>query len=727
MAGERSYVRVPPDSTGKKIRHEPFHRVGYSGLTSGHIWQLGQEYIVGGVPGIVFNGPSTSSGYIGFRYVGTYDYQNADVVIGSEITREGVVVATVTSDEIIHIPYTHISGGHSPQNTVDVDATGSMNVRFAEGLPQLDAFGKLRVSSGTTLGDYIFSNNLLPADFSVKRIGNGTVFHNQSRRCAVLKVPGQQVPGVNTPDGIDAAVMASNTHHHYFPGMGQTFIATVALSAPVMGCQRSWGYFGDTNGYMFRCTGTSDGVGLVVRSDTEHAPGTGYDELIIFRDSTKKYTVDENNVATLVSTSNEGWNNDKVDGTGPSQMDLKVTDDNIYWIDVQWLGAGRIRFGTYYKGQRVTIHEYYHNANGGRPHSATGSHPAKFQIVNTNTQFAADSTISVWCVTVQTDHQVDMSKIGRNRIATMTKSFDPASIENGQEYELVSVLSPVKTVADSPNVNRTLYLPNYMEAMAYHANGDEALVEIEVYIDALVGGGNKSFSINQDEISDSSSAWMVPNDMDPANAVEVYQPRHHVLADRPKLWGGGLHVLATYIRGNGRSDVSGLYSNFQDGAFKNYEEEGGTIIHDLSVMGMGGLTPSPDGTTPTVYTSHIGMHMHREGYPVKFYGITSSIGTDPTNGLNYDVSGKAYYIRYTGIDTCELYEDMEFTIPVITNGLTYNGSGAMRGDYGLQMYFVVVCKPLAPTIAKAATLNASQAGSGNITVHFNMGWSEISQ
>ena len=37
MAGERSYVRVPPDSTGKKIRHEPFHRVGYGSRVGGHI------------------------------------------------------------------------------------------------------------------------------------------------------------------------------------------------------------------------------------------------------------------------------------------------------------------------------------------------------------------------------------------------------------------------------------------------------------------------------------------------------------------------------------------------------------------------------------------------------------------------------------------------------------------------------------------------------------------
>jgi len=49
----------------------------------------------------------------------------------------------------------------------------------------------------------------------------------------------------------------------------------------------------------------------------------------------------------------EDFNKDTVDGTGLSRMNLDLTYDNIYWIDIQWLGGGRVRFGTYNNGERV--------------------------------------------------------------------------------------------------------------------------------------------------------------------------------------------------------------------------------------------------------------------------------------------------------------------------------------------------------------------------------------
>jgi hypothetical protein len=47
-------------------------------------------------------------------------------------------------------------GYDNPEYGLDVDITGSANVRFSEGLPQLDAWGKLRVSGATHIGDYVF-------------------------------------------------------------------------------------------------------------------------------------------------------------------------------------------------------------------------------------------------------------------------------------------------------------------------------------------------------------------------------------------------------------------------------------------------------------------------------------------------------------------------------------------------------------------------------------------
>lgn len=708
MAGERSYVRVPPDSTGKKVRHEPHHRMGFTkvGGQESHIWQLNKGYVITEGAStynvIVFRGPAASvqSGYLGVKFKSSDEFNSVAITGTATIAYEGTTIANITSDEIIHVPYVHLSGGSSPQNTVDVDATGSMNMRFDEGRPQLDGFGRLRISSGTTLGDYVFAYDQLPTTFSTNRIGRATIGHENDKRALLLTCP-LGAPGATYEkagsQNFDQVSHTTNTYHHYFPGFSHEAIMTVALGNPtVTGVTRNWGYFDSNNGYMFRSNDSTGKLKLVIRSAASGSV-----------------------VETVIEAAD--FNGDPVDGTGESQMNLRLQDDNIYWLDVQWLGAGRVRFGTYHRGQRVVIHEHYHEGdtlNNGKPTSQSGSLPICFDMKNTVNQ-ASDVTMLVWCASVHTEHQVDVGTIGNSRLDTVTKAgINPSSLENGQNYELLGALSPVKTLAIGGDKNRTLYMPNNLEVMAYHVDGTEAMVEFEVYIDPVMGGGDKSFPINQDEITDSSTAYLVAVDQRLQNAVEVYKPANYVLADRAKFWGSGLHAISIYCRGQSRIDLNGIYNSFQEGAFKNYAEEGGTEDHAV-----GGWTVSPDGTTTTKYQA---MTMngqtvlgHREGYPIRFYNVEGTASTV----LNYDENGgQDFYIRVTGLGEAELYEDIMFTTPVLTNGLTVTSNGRMRGQYGDQMYFVFVMKPLAPAIAKYAADNTQ-----TITAHVNLGWSEIAQ
>lgn len=716
MAGESSYVRIPPDSTGKKIRHQPFLRVGFNKVITDHIWvEQGQYKITGSATQLVtiFKGPAVAAqaGYLGVRATESATYNDYNPVNGDAIqyliNDVWTTVATVSSSEYIHIPYSHISGGDSPHNTANVDGTGSLNVRFAEGLPQLDAFGKLRTSAGTAIGEYIFSNNELPQDFSTRKYGAGNLTWNENRHCIRLSVPGGVVPGALAIDDIrdmDSVCHTSNTYHHYFPGFSQLWMGTVAMgddgsSAPT--CERRFGYFDDRNGYYFMLQG--DVMNVCIRSDTEVLP-------------------QQNAIENAIPQSE--WNVDKLDGTGASQMILDVTDDVLYWVDIQWLGAGRCRFGVYHKGQRITCHEYYHLDNGGKPHSASGSLPANFSICNYE-QINFDATMSVWCSAVHTEHNANMQTSGANRLATLKRTFDPtAPYENGQEYELMGVLSPVRTIGDAAHVNRQLYLPNYMEVLAYHEDGTEAYVEVEVYLDPIIGGGAVSFAIDSDEVVNQSTygPWLVPtNKLDTFSGVEYYRVQDFVDAgltfnERPKFWANtGGHVLATYARGNNTVDLSNLYANYQNGAFKNYANSGGTEDHAA-----GTWTVSPDGSTATRYSSAMGMLRHREGYPIRFYGIEGTA----SSVLNYSENGEQdFYLRITDINEAELYYDLEFTMPVITNGLTVTAPGRMRAFYGSQMYFVVVCKAIGPSVAQVG----KYANVGDITVHFNLGWSEINQ
>lgn len=707
------YVQIPPDSTGKRIRHDPYHSIDYNARIGNHIWQTEKIYqITGSITADVFlfQGEDADAGTISVRFTDRNLNGGLQLTAGDKINYLGAEVATVVSEELVFVPYINIAGGKRPENTVDVDKTGSMNMRFAEGLPQVDAFGRLRTSAGTSLGEYIFSYDILPFDFSTKIVGNASAVHEPNLRALKLVCPsGAPAAGsVDAAGNTDLVSHTTNTYHHYFPGFSQTAMMTVALGDTGKdGVKRDWGYFDVDNGYLFRCDNTTDGLKCVIKSS---ASGQ-LKETIISKTKTEIF-VD----GVLQSTVSQGFNGDPVDGTGNSQMNLSLTDDNIYWLDVQWLGAGRVRFGTYYEGERIIIHQYYHNNNAGQPTSQTGSLPICYSQINTASQ-VSESIMLAWCASAQTEHDVTINQLGRNRLETITKTFNTTAVENGQPYEFIGVLSPAKQITENGNANRTLYLPNYMEAMAYHADGSEAFVEVEVYVNPIIGGGNKSFPINNDEINDASLPWL--QRIEPGATVESYKPANFVLADRPLYWGGGLHVLATYMKGYNRSDLTDAFANFQDGAFKNFSENGGHV-HTY----VGSITPSPDGTTPTVVTVDTAIHPMlalREGYPQKINGIVGTVGTDIANGLNYSAGrDNQYYIRVISTTQFELYEDIEFTTPVITQGLTYTSGGKLHGDYGDQINFAIVCKPLAPTIAKQAT-------SGDVTVHFNLGWSEVNQ
>lgn len=476
MAGERSYVRVPPDSTGKKIRHEPFHRVGYNNRIGNHFWQVGRTYEIGGYSGVVFNGPDSNAGYIGFKMVSSADFQNVDLTAGMSIVYNGVTVATVTADELIHIPYTQISGGDNPNYTVNVDATGAMNMRFGEGRPQLDAFGKLRVSGASILGDYTFSNNYLPDQFATTVDGKShgaAVTHNGNLHAAVLitGVEGETYTATaNYGRNAVRAQMTSHTYHHYFPGLSQQAIMTVALSdTGKMGVMREWGYFdgeyddditdpGATyeliggNGYFFRVNGTN-GLEFVIRSS---ATGT-LTERIMRKDST---IITSGGV--VQSTTADGWNGDPVDGTGDSGKVFNLTDDNIYWLDIQWLGAGRVRFGTYHQGQRITIHEYYHDSNGGVPHSQTGSLPVRFcQHQMKDMSVTGSSSMNIWCAAVYTEADINTSTLGSGRTEYFKAVIDPRNMNDVKGlYDTTMGDRIITTKTGITSSGTTLTVPN---------------------------------------------------------------------------------------------------------------------------------------------------------------------------------------------------------------------------------------------------------------------------
>lgn len=688
MAGEKNYLRVPPDSTGKRLKLRHSARIFYSGKDLSHVWQVDKTYLFSdkGFTFVVhdYYETTTTAGYLDVIYEDDARDGNLEptpTIDYIRIVGNGANLALVTAAEDIYVNTTNIVGAHT-ENTLEVDYTGAANIRFSEGAPQLDAFGKLRVSQGTILGDYTFKSNILPYEFSTKLEG-GTATHNDNLHSLVITTD----KDVDPIRGYNVVLHTSNTYHHYFPGQGHTCILTVAIGDEGRdGVIRNWGLFDFENGMGFRTSNSTDGLQIFIRSN---ATGAVVDTVINQAD----------------------FNVDKVDGTGNSGMNLRLTDDNIYWCDVQWLGAGRVRFGTYHRGQRVVMHEHYHEGalNAGKPNMATASLPVCYAQKVVSPQ-VSDPTMLAWCAAVHTEMTTDLVSQGSNSLETFTLKFNPASLTNGLEYELVGVLSPVKTLGDLNHTNHTLYLPQYMEVLAYHADGTEALVEVEVYVDPVLSGNTEAFS---NDASDGGTPHLTPVEpTDPWCATEQYKAS----LGTATYYGGGLHALATYAKSYNRTNLTDMFDNIQNGAFKNYAENGGTRICNLSTV---------SAANPAVITF---VHPeHREGNGLQIKGVTGTM----SSVLNYSENGNAeIYIKYTGLTSAELYYDKLFQNPVDTTGLTYTGGGMIVGDYGVQQYFAVVVKPMPPTI-NYRNLNTGTLANGDVAgdvyVHFNLGWKEILQ
>lgn len=632
MAGERNFLRLPPDSTGKRVRLKHTAQVTYNSKTLGYVWKIGEHYLLSSGWTMHVHGvfeQTTSSGVLEVHYSKTATYTNLNPTAGDTIsdTATNAVVATVVSVVDVFINTQNIIGYDNPENGLDVDNTGSANIRFAEGLPQLDAFGKLRVSGATLLGEYVFSNGILPTQFSGIYRNGGEVTWDTNSRALILR---------NTTANDSHTSHTSNTYHHYFPGSSQLFIGTFALGdTGKMGLMREWGMFDDKNGFFFM---QDDGVlGVGIRSNASGAV-----------------------VQQFIPQSN--WDVDRADGTGRSKMNLDVTKDNIYWIDVQWLGAGRVRFGTYYNGQRVVLHEYYHGNNFSLPVSAMGSLPVCVHQMNM-TATGSTSEIRAWCMAVWTESTLDV----RNSASTALQSFSK-TVSTNDAYTYMGALSPRESLPNG-QPNRTLYWPTEIECSGWDTvTGAPAIFELEIYAEPVLA------NLTWTPVSGSSTV-----DLDTSG----------------NFIASGIPVSKRFVQGKDSIDTTSVFNNMQYGAFKNYAEDGGTVVQPITAV---------TKASTAVVTLAGPRTYFRDGEPMTISGV---VGMTQLNG-------NTYYVKPVTANTVELYSDAARTTPVDSSAFgTYTSGGTGSGTFGARFHFGILVTKL--------------FGTNPIKVYVKISWKEVVQ
>lgn len=437
-----NYIQLPPDSTGKKLL---VNRVILITVVDSSLLLRDMDIITSvslnelRVNAVVVLG---STHMIHAMFTTVAQETITPIQVGEHLTHNGDIVGTVTSPE----PYyeffnaTSLVSADNPYYGQKVDYRGAASVRFSEGSPLSDAFGNLKTSNRSTIGVYDYVADSYDSLYSDVIVGGGSIDYIAQYSTMSLSV--------GSASG-DFASRITNKYHYYSPGTSNLTLMTIALSDDGMnGVERRWGIFDANDGAYFAL----DDLGVL------------------------NITVRNSTSGTVVKTHypRAEWNGDKLDGSGGSGFNLDLTHLNIYWIDYQWLGAGRIRAGVVDEfGNRIVCHTVLNANSHLYPYMKSGSLPIQVNIQN-KTATGGSASIRVTCCSVQAEGALDYT------YWRYVHDFPSTSVPGNNVYCLA--MKSVNTVASGHN--RTNAYPESLSC--YVASGT---VKVDIYWDYLTASG----------------------------------------------------------------------------------------------------------------------------------------------------------------------------------------------------------------------------------------------
>ena len=228
--------------------------------------------------------------------------------------------------------------------------------------PNIDAFGRLRVSNPFTLFDssHRFADNGL---WSTATATGGAATFNSSQGLVDLAV---------TAASGSEVVRETTKIFSYQPGKSLLVLSTFVMNAAKTGLRQRVGYYGAANGYYLEQNDST--VSFVERSSVSGA---------------------------LVNTAiaQASWNVDPMNGSGPSGITLDLTKAQILFMDLEWLGVGTARMGFVIDGNFYVCHKFHHANIITSTYITTASLPLRYEITNTGITSGA-STLKQICSTV---------------------------------------------------------------------------------------------------------------------------------------------------------------------------------------------------------------------------------------------------------------------------------------------------------------------------------------
>lgn len=238
-------------------------------------------------------------------------------------------------------------------NSIKIDGTTK------EAQTLYDAFGRQRISQPYTIWDSKTINGNEELFWDDQEVsGSGTTSSFLTNKSSYnLKV---------SSNTAGHRVRQSKMRGNYQPSKSQLMLLTILVGEGNLGITKRWGVFDDKNGLFFQL---KDGVFSVgVRTNTS---GTSVDNII----------------------EQQNFNFDKLDGTGYSDYNINFNTSIIFFIDFEWLGVGKIRYGIVDKGKYIicnTIDNSQTLLLDEIVYLSNPSLPIRYEIINDGTGIESD-------------------------------------------------------------------------------------------------------------------------------------------------------------------------------------------------------------------------------------------------------------------------------------------------------------------------------------------------
>lgn len=314
-----------------------------------------------------------------------------------------------------------------------------------------DAFGRLRTSNPVTLFDsqHRYREN---EHFNTQIVGTASSNYIEAESSMSMNV------GTALNDGV---YRETKRVFAYQPGKSLLIMNTFAMNDPKPGLVQRVGYFGSNNGIFLESNGTSNVLSFVLRSNST---GTTVETRVPQSQwNLDKFGSDSNSYSWQVATES---------GRGP----LNVSNTNIFWTDVEWLGVGDVRCGFVVDGMMVPAHVFHNDNSKKSAYMTTACLPVRYEIFNSAGTSGA-SALKQICSTVISEGGYQLAgtqrSVGNTTPTTLTSA--------GTFYPVVSI----RLKSERPDA---IVVPTGFSLLGLTGNGQR--IQWRLIEDATISGGN---------------------------------------------------------------------------------------------------------------------------------------------------------------------------------------------------------------------------------------------